>query len=262
MKKVIIQDLDGVSYPVKQQLLKFINNSKYKELLGTEFVNKFEESSATYPSHYLTHLKNIDNEKYLSYISKITKNVNLDKEIKKIPKKFSGNVEEKITLHLLNKFGDTNYFIEGYNVMMYALNKVLKSENMIIIGATSRGYQDNPNWIYNNCFERTNEWNKNNYDLFDKIYFKEHGKKITVLDDIKRDFGIEQNEVLCMVEDSAYELTDFLKRNIPGFLINEDKHYNDTIKQQLQKKYPKTFKVSYKHSQVKQKVLDLYEKTA
>jgi len=258
MTKAAILDIDGVAFPMKKQFVKFIDVPEYRELLGDNLIDEFITSKASYISHYLAHLKTVNKEKYIQHVTNIKKKI----KIKHNP--FFKTPEENLTLHLLRQFGDTDYFIDGCEPMIKAMNLYFKfstianQEEVKIIGATSRGYPSNPNWIYNNCFERTNEWNEEHNSLFDKIYFKEHGKKITVLDDIKKDFGIDQEDILCMVEDSAYELEDFLKRGITGVFINEDKVYNAREKENLKRKYPKTFKIAQNHTKAKEEVLNLY----
>jgi len=262
MVKAIILDIDGVAFPIKKQFSKFLISDENKEILGEEFIYSFIKSNFAYIRDFLRYDSRKERPQFENYEQYVKKTIN-----KKIPKVLD-TFEENLTIYLLRQFGDTDYFIEGYEPMIKAMNfhfklrHIYEQEEVKIIGATSRGHTAKPDWIYNNCFERTNEWNKKHGSLIDKIYFKEHGKKITVLEDIKNDFGIGKKDILCMVEDSAYELEDFLKRGIAGVFINEDKIYNAETKKELHQKYPHIFNIAQTHTHAKDKVINLYSLAA
>lgn len=223
MDKIILQDIDMVSYPFKTQYTKFLESYFQRNDLATEFSKS--------------------QEPYLDWHIKANKENTLFEDL--VIKREGGFSAKNITdFHgfLIREFGNSSHFLEGVIQPVQLLNKKLKNKGFIVEGVTARACDVKKFSIYENVKEKTWTWNVNVQASLNEIHYFSSEHKIR---------AVKNRKVNCMVEDDPYGLVDFLERGVPCVLINTmhgNKH--EVLKNELIKKYPKLLDVIDTHDDI------------
>lgn len=207
--KVVLEDIDGVSFPFKEQYLKFIRE-KYS--LSNELLESFESSDYTFLHEYLL---NGAEKRYLKEIDKL---------------EGEDNSIINFTKRTISEFGESPYFLRGIDGNVKELNKGLKDRDVKVIGLTARCCDLRELNIYRNPREKTWEWNEAEKAGLDEIYYINTEDKHRIMDYL-------DNEVVCMVEDHPKSVEGFLERGIKCVLINKGQDHLKEHMYKLKEKY-------------------------
>ncbi|MFP4567533.1 MAG: hypothetical protein ACLFN8_01175 [Candidatus Woesearchaeota archaeon] len=244
IKKIILQDIDNVSYPFKEQHTKFLVEEK---LIEEELAQKYLESDKAYLIDYLmdaakkgectkTTTKNL-REKYEEHAKKIKEML----KIKKLYREHETEEDLEIEAYFFATFEDffsSKHYQEGIVKEIHELNKDIKNENpeIHIIGITARAahIKTQPE-KYQYLTQLTHNWNIKNEAGLKKIFFE--NKKINAYNEIKNMQEYKNKEIICFLEDDPRNVEDFLKEKIPCVLIHFSYHNHELLVERLKKEY-------------------------
>lgn len=204
MRKLILQDIDGISFPFKKQFCAYLRG---EGLLPEGVIKNYEDSDYIYFHDYF-----LNNGFDISELG-FQEDSELIKWFRKIVK----------------DFGDSSYFVEGYNEELRELNKELKKDGFEIHGLTARCCDKNPDITYNNARKSTELWSER-YDIgFETIHYRGTKIKHEILDNV--------GDVVCMIDDTPSALEGFLKRGVPCVLLRDGHPHKEDYIEFLKEEY-------------------------
>ncbi len=201
---LILQDIDGVSYPFKQQVIKYLRD---KELLPESVIKEFESSDYIYFHDYF---------------------LNTGLDLSELGFQEASELNNWFR-QIIREFGDTEYFLEGYNKELKDLNHELKKEGYEIHGLTARCCDKYPNKTYNNARHATRLWSEKHDIGFEEIHFKSARFKHEILDYV--------GDVVCMIDDTPTALEGFLDKGVNCILLNNGHPHKTSYVEKLKGKY-------------------------
>ena len=225
---IVLQDVDGVSYPFKEQYIKWMREH-YGNELTEEFYKDYEHSNYTYLASYLLYKNNGISKEGLSVLKK------------KYPE-YEKDTVRAIVRHTMRIFGDSHHFQEGVYREILELNSDLKKEGYKIIGVTARCCDKDKDFLYNDTRKKTAFWNENEKVNLDEIRYIKTEEKSNVLKNINE-------EILCFIEDDPNSLKGFLEKGVKCVLINKQNNQHDNLIKELKKEYPELLSVFKTHEE-------------
>lgn len=230
MDKIVLQDIDMVSYPFKKQFAKFLQAHFEREDLTKEYKR--------------------GQQTYLAWHIESNKNSTLFKDL--VVEREGGFRFEHISRYhefLIREFGNSPYFVRGVIKPVQKLNKKLVQKGFRIEGVTARACDVKKFSVYDDVVkEKTKEWNEKVQTRLSHIHY--YGSEYKV-------HAINGRKIFCMVEDEPMGLKGFLERGIPGVLINTlPSSSHEALKKDLIRKYPKLLCVVESYDDVEQAVFN------
>ena len=241
MSKIILQDIDNVTYPFKEKHIEFLTERK---LITYELADKAIKSKKPYIIDYLLWEENNGNCTKKATNTLREKYGEKAKEIKQKLKDRKASIYEQeealeteaLVFSTFDEFRESEIFLTGRVDEIADLNKKIKKEHpeIKIIGITARGthakkYPEELKKITDKTFE----WNKNREICLDEIYFEKN--KIKSYNEIITKH--KEHEVLCFVEDDPKNIEPFLKRGIKCILIEFEHHEQELLVKRLKETY-------------------------
>lgn len=253
----ILEDIDQVLYPIKTQIIKYLDSqNRNNNKLFKKIIKEFKNSESGYFGTFLKRKFEIpgkeNNEGKTIYLNTIGKTLKLEeKEFYDI---------NSLHFKLLRDLGNSKYFLYGINPEMQQLNKELDEYGIIRIGITARGNTQKPDYLYDDCINKTNQWNVNEQAGLNHIFLQNFGDKHKTLEQIKQLYpGFCREHIVCMIEDNPKGLDSILEKGIKGILISlEPKRYKDKISY-LKKKYGNQLYIFNNHEGARLKAIELAE---
>lgn len=247
--KIILQDIDNVSYPFKEKHTEYLLE---QDLIRVEDAQKFLESKKPYLLDYILSEKKIGNcpykitEKMKNKYEHKAKEIKKMLELKELNQASAKNIElESYFFATFDDFFMTNHYLTGTVKEIQELNKTIKKTDpeIQIIGITARAIhvKDNPE-EYEILTKQTVQWNIQNNVGLDEIFFE--NKKIKTYHEIKNMIKYKDKEILCFLEDDPRNIEEFLKEGITCVLIRFDYHEMEDFVKQLKEKYKNKLKLA------------------
>jgi len=264
MIKIILQDIDNVSYPFKEKHTNFLIEEK---LISKEFAEKFLASKKPYLIDYLLDemkkgncINTIIAQIYKKYSEK-TKEIKQKLKEKKLNREGMNEQElelESMFFATFQDFFESHHYANGTIKEISELNNKLKQKNskIKIIGITARAthVKKEPE-IFKYLSNKTHEWNKTNEAGLDEIYF-EH-KKINAYYEIINKEENKNKDIVCFLEDDPNNLEEFLKKGITCVLIQFDYYDKEELVIKLKKEYKEKLKIVQTHEEASRIIQEL-----
>ncbi|MCC7574523.1 hypothetical protein KO361_02935 [Candidatus Woesearchaeota archaeon] len=264
MAKIILQDIDNVSYPFKEKHVEYLFE---QGLITEELMNKFLETKMPYLiDYFLMEQKNgncikehveLLNDKYKEKIEK-TKKIILERNAS-IYEKDDFIELESLLFSTFEDFRKSTHYKTGRIQEIIDMNKELKKRHpeLIIIGITARGiHAKKEPELYKEITSTTQEWNLKNEVGLKEIFFEK--KKIRAYEEIINKY--KNHEVICFIEDDPKNIEDFLKKGINCVLIRFEHHEQEKLVERLKKEYPEKLIIAETHKDVQKIINEILKK--
>lgn len=152
---------------------------------------------------------------------------------------------------LIREFGNSPYFTKGFISPIQKLNQRLQQERFRLEGVTARACDVKGFSLYDDVKEKTSSWNQRIPIYLDEIHY---------LSSKHKSLAAKNKDVVCMIEDDATALPNFLEKGIPCILIDvthDSKH--EQLKRELIKKHTNLLYVVNNHEEVERVMFNLIE---